>query len=598
MPVFRERRIAMENKVKNINLDQVKVEWHNIDWKKCRMELAENQEDLLKAYKIGDSEKVSLIQLKIVTSFSGRALAVKQVTTNSGKKTAGVDGVLWDTPESRMDAVRELKKIGPRVYKAMPVDRKWISKDGQPVRPDKSNGRPLGIPTMFDRAYQALWRMALDPLAEAKADSHSFGFRPFRGCQDARAYIFKICAPSYRPTWVLEGDIKKCFDMISHDWIIVNVPMRKEVLIEFLKAGSCNFEEGYRDTVEGVPQGGVISPLISNWVLDGMELVVQEAAKKNKVKGRVFFVRYADDFVVFANEEDTLKKIVRPAIEDFLRPRGLELSEKKTIITRLSDGFDFLGFNVRVYKDPKRPAGMVLLIKPSSKSIKRFQTNFATEVKRLRNASAGKLIEALNPIILGWGNYFRGSVASKAFSSLDWYMWGIIWRWLIQKFPKATKASLLKEHFKADKVVSAKGKVYSKSLQLLGQNEFKAEVTLQRLQKLRIVRKSEMPSYTLNPYDPADLSVLERWRSSEWTEMSARDLYVMKNQQGKCPLCCGYLGVGEELSVFYRIAKTEGGTERSENVVLLHKECHDLVSAKPDNYTHLVRGGSESKSAK
>ena len=259
----------------------------------------------------------------------------------------------------KLNAINQLQVRG---YKAQAVRR---------IKIPKSNGkwRPLGIPTMKDRAMQALFLLALDPISETLADPNSYGFRPYRSCADAIAKCFILLSRKGWSRWILEGDIRGCYDNISHEWLLENIPMNKYILRQWLKAGYFEKQKLY-PTEQGSPQGSVISPTLANMVLDGLEQAIDEAFKINR-KQRItntynlHLVRYADDFVVTSSNKEVLEKEVKPIIEAFLQKRGLQLSEEKTHITHIDTGFDFLGQNIRKYND-------VLLIKPSKKSVQKF----------------------------------------------------------------------------------------------------------------------------------------------------------------------------------------------------------------------------------
>lgn len=338
------------------------AQWKNIDWHKAEREVNRLQIRIVKATQQKDYNAVKRLQYLLTHSFYAKALAVKRVVTNDGRKTPGVDGVLWNTPAKKMKAVLSLTDKG---YRARPLRRVYIEKK------DKKKKRPLGIPTMYDRAMQALYALALEPVAETTADGKSFGFRKGRCAQDACEYLFNALSRKHiSPKWVLEGDIKGCFDHISHDWLLANIPMDKNILKQFLKAGFIYQRELF-PTEEGTPQGGIISPILANMTLDGIEKKLVERFHTNalgkvdlrfKNAHKVNFVRYADDFVVTAATPE-LALEAKELIREFLAERGLELSDEKTVVTNIDDGFDFLGWNFRKYNEK-------LIIKPSKKAVK------------------------------------------------------------------------------------------------------------------------------------------------------------------------------------------------------------------------------------
>jgi RNA-directed DNA polymerase len=392
------------------------MDWSQIDWKQCERQVERLQVRIVKASQMGRWGKVKALQRLLTCSFSGKALAVKRVTENKGKRTPGVDHVLWSGPQSKLKAIRSLQRRG---YQPQPLRRVYIP---------KANGklRPLGIPTMKDRAMQALHLLALEPIAETHADYNSYGFRRGRSTADAVEQCFKMLSRHDAPEWILEGDIKGCFDHISHSWMLNHIPMDTGILEKWLKSGYLE-QANWVATEAGTPQGGIVSPTLANLALDGLEVLLAKTFPRRAEKGRwihpkVHLVRYADDFIITGSSHELLVNEVRPLVERFLHERGLELSVEKTHVTRIQDGFDFLGQHLRKYRGK-------LLVTPSKKNTEAFLTKIRGVVENNKSATQTNLIVRLNPIIRGWANYHRHCVANRAFSRVDFEIWRKLWHW-------------------------------------------------------------------------------------------------------------------------------------------------------------------------
>src|SRR6266699_4060375 len=296
------------------------TDWHDIDWKSVSHTVRRLQARIVQATKEKRWNKVKALQRLLTHSLSGKALAVRRVTENQGKNTPGVDQVTWNTPQKKLDAIYSLRQ---RDYRPQPLRRIYI-----PQKNGKK--RPLGIPVMKCRAMQALYLLALDPVAETTADPNSYGFRPGRSTADAIEQCFNVLGKRNAPQWILEGDIKGCFDAISHAWLLTHIPMEKAMLKKWLKAGYMDRRVLY-PTKEGTPQGGIISPVLANMTLDGLEKLLWETFPHNTKRGgkyyntQVNFIRYADDFIITGRSKELLEQEVKPLVEQFMRERGLQL---------------------------------------------------------------------------------------------------------------------------------------------------------------------------------------------------------------------------------------------------------------------------------
>ena len=364
--------------------------WHAINWYAVHRQVRRLQARMVQAVQAKRWGKVHALQHLLPHSFSGKALAVKRVTTNDGSTTPGVDAMVWDTPAQKACAIEELRQRG---YRALPLRRLYIPKtDGT------GRQRPLSIPTMPDRAMQALYLLALDPIAEPLGDPNSYGFRTERSTADAIEQCFNVLARTHAPQWILEGDIRACFDGISHKWLLAHIPLDKAMLHKWLKAGFVDKHRLY-PTEAGGPQGGICSPVIANLTLDRLERLLRAhypPHTQRAQRAKVNLVRYCDDFIITGSSPAVLEQEVKPLVEHFLYERGLELSQAKPHITHLENGCDFLGQHVRQY------AGK-LLIKPAPKNVHTFLGNLRHIVKANKQATAGHLIAQLNPVIRGVG---------------------------------------------------------------------------------------------------------------------------------------------------------------------------------------------------
>lgn len=542
--------------------------WNTIEWSKVHQEARKLQVRIAKATREGRWRKVKALQWLLTHSFSAKALAVRRVTENQGKKTPGVDGETWSTPAAKSNAIGRLKRRG---YKPMPLRRVYIP---------KSNGkkRPLGIPTMADRAMQALHMLALEPVSETTADWNSYGFRPERCTADAIGQLFVTLAQPGAAEWVLEGDIKGCFDHISHEWMLKNICTDTQVLAKWLKAGYVD-EGRLFPTEEGTPQGGIISPVLANLVLDGLEDLLGAFYGSRKLDGHnyrvqrhaVHFVRYADDFVITCNSKETLEDEIKPLVRDFLADRGLTLSEEKTKVTHISEGFDFLGQNIRKYRFGK--PGCKLLIKPSKKNVKAFLDGVRETVRAMRTAKQAALIGALNPKVQGWANYHRHIVSKDTFSYIDSAIWHTLRRWAIRRHPNKSTGWVKARYWRrigGSDVFSAR-------------REPTKELAVLRAAAAVEIRRHAKIQGAATPFDPQFETYFEERLSVKMEHNLAgrrKLLYLWRRQEGRCLVCADPITKITRWHVHHLVQRVEGGTDKSSNLALLHPVCHRQGHAK------------------
>ncbi len=507
----------------------------------------------MKAAQAGKHNKAKALQWLLTHSFSGKALAVKRVTQNKGKNTPGVDKVTWKTPGAKINAIASLKRRG---YSTLPLRRVLIP---------KKNGktRPLGIPVMKCRAMQALHLLALEPIAETTADPNSYGFRPERSTADAGAQCFNSLAKKANAEWVLEADIQGCFDNISHDWMIANIPTDKAVLKKWLKAGYVYQNELFL-TDAGTPQGGIISPVAANMTLDGLEARLVEKFPQAKQIGRKMnMVRYADDFIITGNSKEWLEHEVKPVVVKFLAERGLVLSPEKTKITHISEGFDFLGWNLRKYNGK-------LLMRPSKANVKAHLDKVREVINGNKTAKQANLIKLLNPVLRGWANYHRHVVAKKTFAWIDTNVWSMLWQWAVRRHPEKGARWVKERYFKSSGtrnwVFAATEKKEDGTLR-----EFnlllEADTPIQRHVKIKA---------DANPHDPQWNQYFEsRWGKKMLNSSRGRSkLYrVWLRQDCMCPTCQQPITRLTPWDIHYFVKKADGGSDAASNLYMHHHSC-------------------------
>jgi RNA-directed DNA polymerase len=539
-------------------------DWHAIDWRRVERHVRTTQKRIAKATQECDWRRVKALQRSLTHSFAARSLAVRRVTENHGKGTAGVDRELWDTPNLKWEAVSKLKQ--QRGYRPKPLRRVHIP---------KSNGkeRPLGIPTMFDRAMQALHLLGLEPVVESTSDPNSYGFRRNRSPADAMSQIFVCMSQKASAAWVLEADIQGCFDHINHDWLVSHVRMNKTILRRWLKAGVVH-KGRLAPTNEGTPQGGIISPTLANVTLNGLEsgLLTHLGAKLGKTKAaklKINVVRYADDFVITGISKEVLEVEVRPWVEAFLAQRDLRLSPEKTRVTHIDEGFDFLGWNFRKYRG-------TLLIKPSRKGAKALYDKVARIIKSQLMVKQAVLIKQLNPILRGWAQYHQPVVAKEVFSRLDSLIHWRLTRWARRRHPKKSPMWCFQKYWRRldDRSEFAAARPKDDGTQQLVRLNLLADTAITRHMKVK---------GDFNPFDPKWELYGEELRGKRMLQSigyrkALTQLY--KSQSGNCALCGTAITRETGWHDHHIVRKVDGGSDLLSNRVLLHPVCHNKLHVK------------------
>jgi RNA-directed DNA polymerase len=530
--------------------------WKTIPWNKVKESVSRLQIRIAKAWREGKYRMVKNLQQLLSRSYYAKLLAVQRVTSNRGSKTPGVDKVLWRSPEVKLKAAQQL---GKGTYNPSPLRRVYIL---------KKNGkkRGLGIPTMSDRALQALHTMTLVPIAETQADHNSYGFREARSAADAIGQCFTALSRKSCAEYILEGDIKACFDKISHEWLLNHIPMDKAILRKMLKSGF--MEEGaLYPTDEGTPQGGIISPVLANMTLDGIESLLKCKLGKRREKHKVNFIRYADDFVITADSKELLENEIKPMLTEFLKERGLLLSEEKTITTSIHEGFDFLGQSIRKYRGK-------LLIKPSKKAVESLLNKVRDTCKDNKQITTLGLIYTLNPIIRGWANYHRHVVSSETFNKVDHEIFRITWQWAKRRHPNKTKSWVYCNYYKT-----------TGTTQLAARGEDGQIVQLLKASKVKIRRHTKIKQEA-NPYD-ADWECYFERRQQEKMRKNYQGrqqlVSLRKAQKGQCIMCRQEMPMNES-ELHFKQAWTHKGSDNITNLALIHPQCHQQLHAKYDQH--------------
>ena len=576
----------------NSDLETNTEGWKAINWRQAERYVFKLQKRIFAASRCGDVNKVRKLQKTLMRSWSNRILSVRRVTQdNTGKKTAGVDGLKSLSPAARLELARELKLTG----KSKPTRRVWIPKPGS------NEKRPLGLPVMYDRALQAVVKSALEPEWEAIFEPNSYGFRPGRSCHDAVKQL-KNCI-QHRAKFVLDADIAKCFDRISHYELLQKLNIKGKVrrqVKSWLKSGV--IDDGvFTATSEGTPQGGVISPLLANIALHGLENTLMEYARTIDLKDKrgmqvswlmkeksLSFIRYADDFVVLHKDKLVVQRC-REIISEWLVGIGLELKPEKTRLTHtfkdeLSEdgkaGFDFLGHHIQQYPAGKHRSSLNLqheilgfntLITPNKKSSKAHQEEIGRIIKKHRSSPQSALIRDLNPVIRGWTSFYTKSDAKTVgeLSKQDYLTYLKLRRWAKRRCENINAGHRLYWHsIGGDNWVFSTREEGANPLRLLKHREFECSST-------DYVKVKGDKS----PYD-GDL-VYWSSRMGKNPELSSRLALLLKKQKGKCSHCEFIFKNEDVMEVDHIVPRVIGGKDEYKNLQLLHRHCHD-VKTKTD----------------
>jgi RNA-directed DNA polymerase len=561
------------------------LDWNAVDWRGCEDEVRRLRHRIFKATQEQDWATVRSLQKLMLRSWSNTLISVRQVTQrNAGRKTAGVDREVALTPDARTQtAVRVHQSI--RSWQPLPVRRVYIPKA-------QGKRRPLGIPVIVDRCHQARVRNALEPEWEARFEPRSYGFRPGRSCQDAIEILYNtLRGKKSRRVWILDADLKAAFDKIDHAHLLsmLGAFPARDMIAAWLKAGVFEQGKGFAPTQEGTPQGGVISPLLMNVALHGLEEaagVRRHTAPSKKgwytAEDAPILVRYADDFVACCHTRQQAEE-VKARLAVWLTPRGLALNEDKTTIVPLTEGFDFLGFSLRKYPNGK------LLIKPSKPAIRRLRERLATELRSLRGSNAMAVITRLSSIVRGWSAYYRTVVSSRVFTTLDHYAWHLTYRWARRGHQNKPRKWVTARYFGRFNKFRSDRWVFG---------DRKSGAYLIKFSWTDIVRHTLVQGEA-SPDDPALAQYWAKRRRRVKPPLDDYTLRLLTKQDARCPLCRDHLLTADQppqsptewerwwlhitrkaIAVDYLLNIGGPGSPDGDRTRLVHAACHRELKAR------------------
>jgi len=548
------------------------TDWQTVNWRRAEKQVRNLRQRIFRASQAGDLQKVRSLQKLMLRSYSNTLVSVRRVTQiNDGRNTPGVDHVVVKTPRARGQLVDQLQTFQP--WRARPTRRVYIP---------KANGtlRPLGIPTVIDRCLQARVKNALEPYWEARFEGSSYGFRPGRSAHDAISKIYGLACPNRRKKWVVDADIKGAFDHIDHAALLQAIGLcpGRELIKQWLKAGYLE-NAVFHPTEAGTPQGGVISPLLANIALHGMEVALGMKYRRDHIECSRAVVRYADDFVVFCESREDAETIIQ-ILAAWLGRRGLTLSTEKTRIVHLTQGFDFLGFNIRHYKDPRTRTGYKLRITPSKESVTALRKKLRDEWLRLRGTSAQAVLIRLNPIIRGWANYFRRAVASRIFSKLDYWMFRRTVRYVEHTHPNKPW------HWKKNRYW---GQLNPKRKDTWVFGDKRTGGYLLKFSWFDIERHILVKGRS-SPDDPGLREYWAKRERAKANDLETRKQRLARKQKGVCRLCGSSLFNGEKLHIHHIEPGRTEQRNADDNCTLVHLYCHQQIHRSKNAETRDARG--------